>query len=71
MLSSTFPELRGDVTETLSSVGAGVAKGLSLEGGGSSELEPFLPGEGIDDLLLLPLLTIVFLVLPKSHDYGE
>ena len=71
MLSSTLPKIIKGFTETLSSVGAGVAKGLSLEGGRGSELEPLFSGERIDNFLLLPLLTIVFLAFSLSHDYGE
>lgn len=54
-------------TETLGPVGAGVAEGFSLEGGGGSELEPLLPAEGVDDLLLLALFTVVLLVFAECH----
>jgi hypothetical protein len=67
MLSSTFSKLMGRDTQTLSPVGTGEAERLGLEGGGRLELKPLLAGEGVDHLLLLPLLAVVLLTLALSH----
>lgn len=67
MLSSTFSEVNRGSTETLGSVGAGVAERFGLERCGCLQLKPLFSGEGVDDFLLLSLLTVVLLAFALSH----
>ena len=67
MLSSTFSGINGKDTETLGSVGAGEAERFRLERCGCLQLKPLFSGEGVDNFLLLSLLTVVLLAFALSH----